>query len=110
MIAEEEEERRRKGDEGPFPQDSEFKNNPPHDEFRSYKEFPIYEALCRGEETHVWGLILFCHYLLDPAKLFLNDVYRPFHFSAPTRHGMGSIPIPLNSIWFQIYQFQIYKF
>ena len=55
MIAEEEEERRRKGDKGPFPEDTEFKNNPPYDEFRAYKEFPIYEALCRGEETHVWG-------------------------------------------------------
>ncbi len=33
--------------------EEEFKNEMPKDEFRSYKEFYFYEALCRDEETHV---------------------------------------------------------
>ena len=50
MLMEEAAERR-KGDEGDAP--PEFKNQRILDDYRASEEFMTYEALCRGEETHV---------------------------------------------------------
>lgn len=50
QLIKEEEENRRKGDEGPPPP---VKNKRILDEYRQSEEFATYEALCRGEDTHV---------------------------------------------------------
>ena len=65
MIAEAEEEKRKKGDEGVVVQEDKIVNKRPTDDYRSSDEFRIYEQLCRDEETQYRTDIerkLFCYY------------------------------------------------
>jgi hypothetical protein len=70
QLIRDEEEERRKGDDGAPPIDSSVKNRRILDDYRQSEEFATYEALCRGETTHVCA---FCGKLFFMGSVLYTD-------------------------------------
>lgn len=92
IIQEEEQNSRKRGDDGQVPASNEFVNKRQLDEYRTSEEFSNYEALCRGEDTMAVKdrHRLYCRYvtnnspelLLSPAKeeiLHFNPFLAVYH-------------------------------